>query len=343
MGKVGRFACILTPMALSIASLICLLLVFLGDVNKNDSTLSDIYFMKANTSNFRSNFSSITADLPSSISSELTSALEASVDDDLKDWYTVGIWNYCSGSDNSTLPTYCSDRQASYYFNPISVWGLNGTLLDNEIPDSLSKGIKLYGKVAKWMFAAYSVAFWLTVAEIIVGVFAICSRWGSFVTTIVSVGSTLFTIAASATSAALYGTVVGTFDSALKPYDIDASLGGRMQAITWLASAFSLASGLFWFLSMCCCSGKSSSPRNYSPTARGAGASSGSGLAGMFGGKTRKTVQVEKTPYTYERVNEPYSHGAQSNDQVPLRQWPGTGAAGYEHQTGYEPFRHERV
>jgi len=33
MGKLGRFACTFTPMALSIASLVCLVLVLLGNLS----------------------------------------------------------------------------------------------------------------------------------------------------------------------------------------------------------------------------------------------------------------------------------------------------------------------
>lgn len=46
MGKIGRLACIFTPMALSIASLICLLLVFLGGLNKGSELQRDLYFFK---------------------------------------------------------------------------------------------------------------------------------------------------------------------------------------------------------------------------------------------------------------------------------------------------------
>lgn len=49
MGKVGRFACIFTPMALSLAAFICLIIVFLGNWNKNDGNLTSIYFMKVRT------------------------------------------------------------------------------------------------------------------------------------------------------------------------------------------------------------------------------------------------------------------------------------------------------
>jgi hypothetical protein len=46
MGKLGRFACIFAPMVLTIASLLCLILVFSGQLNKNNSIQRDLYFFK---------------------------------------------------------------------------------------------------------------------------------------------------------------------------------------------------------------------------------------------------------------------------------------------------------
>lgn len=183
------------------------------------------------------------------------------------------------------------------------------------------------------MFAAYTIAFWATVISIVTGILAIFSRWGSLITSGVSAVSltlfpglapkqrsnfarvqvaTLFTLAASITSSALYGTLVGTFKSVFKDYNIKASMGNRMMAITWLAVAFSLGASLFWVLSTCCCSGKSDR-RSRKPT-------------------------VEKTPYTYERVESPYGGppALNSHGNVPLRDMQGNKAG-----TAYEPFRHD--
>jgi hypothetical protein len=44
MGKAGRIACIFTPYMLTIASLICIILVGLGCTSKG--TLDDLYFAK---------------------------------------------------------------------------------------------------------------------------------------------------------------------------------------------------------------------------------------------------------------------------------------------------------
>ena len=50
MGKLGRFACIFVPMALTIASLICLILVFSGQTNKDMALQRDLYFFKVSDS-----------------------------------------------------------------------------------------------------------------------------------------------------------------------------------------------------------------------------------------------------------------------------------------------------
>ena len=46
MGKAGRLACIITPMALTVVSLILLIVVGIGGWNRNDSNLSSLYFFK---------------------------------------------------------------------------------------------------------------------------------------------------------------------------------------------------------------------------------------------------------------------------------------------------------
>ncbi|KAK8173851.1 SUR7/PalI family-domain-containing protein [Phyllosticta citrichinensis] len=317
MGKVGRAACIVTPMALAIAALVCLVLVFLGN-SKSSSTLGDLYFLKADTSKFRSNPLNISQISGTNLDDELLAALQTTVNSDLKDIYTVGLMNYCDGNKNSTggyKLTYCSKREQNFWFNPVEVWGLNNTAVDGLLPDSLQNGLKIYRKVAKWMYAAYAVALACTCLELVVGIFAIFSRWGSFMTTFVSTAATIFTIAASITSTALYATIVGTFNSALDDYNITASLGRKMLAVTWLASAFAISAGLFWILSTCCCSGRSSDKHN-----RGRG------------------PVVEKAPYTYERVNSPFgtSNNNATNSNVPLRDMNGQ-------HTGYEPYSHRNV
>jgi len=321
MGKAGRFACILTPMLLTLASLVCIVLVMIGQMstggNKAPSTSlgRSLYFFKADTSNF--------GDKPNvldniNIDNELLNALQGQASaGQLKDFYQVGLWSYCEGtkdkdSGKETI-TFCSSSKSNFWFDPFTVWELKNSTAQNVIgSDKLEKGLNAYKKVSGWMIWSYGIALILTAAEFILGFFAIFSRWGSLVTTIVSTAQSVFIFAAAITSTVVYSVLTGAFETALKDVNIEPSMGKQMLSVVWLAVAFSLASGLFWLFSVCCCSGKSG----------------------------HKKVSAEKTPYTYERVASPAFPAQQGVQQQH------TGYAGPSHgQTGtaYEPFRQQRV
>lgn len=87
--------------------------------------------------------------------------------------------------------------------------------------------------------------------------------------------------------------------------------------ITWLATAFAFGSALFWFMSMCCCSGRTSR------------------VMGDTGKKRGGATKIERTPYTYERVASPYIGGSESKTSVPMQPYGQTPA--------YEPMRHQQV
>ncbi|KAF2022068.1 integral membrane protein-like protein [Aaosphaeria arxii CBS 175.79] len=315
MGKAGRFACIFLPMALTIASLICTILVFSGQTNKDMSLPRDLYFIKINAKDFTADPDTILDKIPDNIeiNNDLLNALQSVAKaDDIKDFYKVGLWNYCEGEINDKGDekiTHCSPRKTNFWFNPIDVWNLKDTAAQKVFDDELKNGVEVYSKIAKWVFTAYVVTICLTVAEFIVGIFAIFSRWGSLATTIVSSVQTVFIIGAAGAVTAIYVSLLGVFSAVLSHYKIKAELGGSMMAVVWLGVAFSVASGFFWLISVCCCSGKS----------------------------PHKKVSVEKTPYTYERVASPYLGGQQQGHQLGNMPASGHGTTG----TAYEPFRHD--
>ncbi|KAF2703871.1 integral membrane protein-like protein [Pleomassaria siparia CBS 279.74] len=321
MGKAGRFACIFVPMALTIASLLCLILVASGQLNKSNKVQRDLYFFKANTSEFVDNPRAKELLNNLNLDNNLLNALQNAQDKgNIKDFYTVGLWSYCEGdqdSDGKETITYCSERKNNFWFNPVDVWQLSNASSKAIFAKDgkMEKTLEVYHKVAGWMFSAYMIAIALTAAEFLVGIAAIFSRWGSLLTTIVSTAQSIFVFAAAITSTAIYSSMVGVFESALKPYNIHASLGKNMLTVVWLAVAFSTASGFFWTISICCCSGQS----------------------------PHKKVSVEKTPYTYERVASPYlgasAGGAQQGHAMGTLPTPAHGTSG----NTYEPFRHERV
>lgn len=63
-------------------------------------------------------------------------------------------------------------------------------------------------------------------------------------------------IVAAAAATGIYVTLMGVFESLLRPHNIEASLGVRMFCVLWLGVAFSAGASFFWLLSVCCCSGK---------------------------------------------------------------------------------------
>ncbi|KAJ9220947.1 hypothetical protein DTO207G8_2643 [Paecilomyces variotii] len=321
MGKAGRIVCIFTPYLLTIASLICLILVGVGCTNKNSSTLNNLYFFRADLQNLTTTASDVSSTLSSALgasdtSSNLSSLLnEAEKELNLKDFYDIGLFGYCDGdvTNDEFKTTNCSKAKAGFWFNPVQVWNLNGTGIEDILPDSLQKELNTYKAVTKWMFIAYIIAFAATVVELVVGLTAICSRLGSCITSLVSTVSLLFTIAASVTATAMYVVLTNAFNKELKSYGITGSMGRNMYVTTWLAVAFSLAASLFWMLSSCCCSG--SSPRGNR--------------------RNRGVVGAEKAPYTYEPVGSTYAHGA--NQEYPANV---PAPAHNMRTTAYEPYRH---
>ena len=171
------------------------------------------------------------------------------------------------------------------------------------------------------MFIAYIVALIATIIEILVGFFALFSRWGSLATTIVSSVSSFFYVAFALTSTILYAVLTGTFNDALTKYDIHGNLGHSIYVAVWLGTAFSLGAGLFWLFSSCCCSGRSDRIKGYNDE-RGA------------------------RGHRYDRVGSPlppqggfgYGQPAAKGYQVPSSHH--MGPVGVQRQTSYEPFRH---
>ncbi|KAI4160127.1 MAG: hypothetical protein LQ342_005984 [Letrouitia transgressa] len=263
MGKAGRFACIFTPMGLTIASLICLIIVGMGGTNRKDDNLNNLYFFRANTTDIRVNATDLTDlniphnALTDAIIQQSTNVAKNALD--IKDFYHVSLWNYCAGDfdNDKDKVTYCSKHTSKFWFNPVEVWGLNNTVTEHVFSKELRDGLKVYKEVAKWMFVAYVIALVSTIVEIGVGIFALFSRWGSLATTIVSSVSSVFLIAFALTSTILYSTLMGSFNTALKKYNIHGSLGHNMYVVVWLAVLFSFAAGVFWLFSSCCCSGRS--------------------------------------------------------------------------------------
>lgn len=363
MGKAGRVACITIPWALTLASLVCLAMVEVSGWKK--STETSLYF-------FEVDFSNLTVSSASSLdnTTDLTLALEAAqTADTLADVYQIHLWNYCSANSTNGTIDYCAKRQSNYYFDPITVWGLNSTtttssttatstsdsavasavesaeaaveddtkeLEDDVLGKSGREALDAYKHVAKWMFIAYEVSFWTTLATIVCGILAIFSRWGSLFTWLFSLVSTVFTVGAVLTSTVLFSVLVGALKTLLDPYDVKVTLGTHALIVCWLAAVFSLGATLFWLFSICCCSGRSNPHHKSNKGGLWNAEPKGQGYGDFERGRG---LQVQQTPGGYERVGSPYI-GA-GGDQVPLQQYPQPTGHSRGPSTGaFEPYRH---
>lgn len=217
MGKGGRVACICTPMSLTVASFLALTFFQISGWLSN-SLLDQNFLMYADFGNL-----SVTGVDGFTFRPELAEALSlASMSGKLEDTYRIYLWNYCTANQTSDDMTYksgrCSERQSSFIFDPVGVFGLNATSssrqpddsknTDNAIVtaidavkddlktletkvlgDAASRALSIYRRVARWNFVVYQCAFWTTLFTIIVGLVAICSRWGSLLTWIMAIVS----------------------------------------------------------------------------------------------------------------------------------------------------------
>lgn len=149
---------------------------------------------QANTANITLDPNTILDKLPKGvkINNDFLNAISAKADSkELKDFYQVGLFSYCEGDivNNKTGEekiTFCSARKFQFHFDPLAVWQLNNTSVQTILGDKYDKGMNVYAKAAGWMNWAFVITLVLTAVEFVVGFFAIFSRWGSLVTTIVS-------------------------------------------------------------------------------------------------------------------------------------------------------------
>jgi hypothetical protein len=242
----------------------------------------------------------------------------------LRDYYTIYLRSYCDWNGSDTYGQ-CTSPQSYFWFNPIKIWGLDRASLPVEefLPDSFRNGLDAYHAGSKAMFVLYCAALGATSLTILVGFTAIFSRWGSFFTTFFAGAATVAYLGASIVATAMFAILKGVLDNELEDeYGVKTTLGSRALATSWIGTAFALAAGFFWFLSVCCCSGRSPYHKD------------GNKMAVRGRGRTK----AEKTPYTYERVGSPYL-GPNPGQSVPLGAYGASSNVPQQTGGAYEPFR----
>ncbi|QIW97170.1 hypothetical protein AMS68_002688 [Peltaster fructicola] len=337
MGKLGRFACIFVPYALTLMAMVLMIIVAVSGRATGSGLLTELFAWKIDFSQL-----SIPAN-PNAIGQALQRGSNAGK---ILKYYRVNVFNYCSSNSTADSVDYCSGRQTGFVFDFVDQWGLapsyngqtvSGSALDDEVKNIFGQAfldtMNAYRSASKWVTIAFQVALWTAVGTAIAAILALFSRWGSFITWVLSIASSLFSFGAAVTATILYGAAVGALKTAFDTYKVRTDLGTKFLAYIWVSTALSIAATLFWLFSICCCSGKSNPHHKDNKGGLLQGEASHDPYAG-------RGMKVEQTG-GYQRVSSPYA----TTDRMPLNQYPAPAPMGGQQHLGtdgYEPYRYQR-
>jgi hypothetical protein len=108
----------------------------------------------------------------------------------LQNFYSVYLWDYCASTTAVVnASASCSSSDSAFWFNPLQAWGLGNFVLAGRdvYPVSLGNAINHYASAHRWIVGAFTVAAVAKFVELVLGLTAFWTRWGSLATSFVSV------------------------------------------------------------------------------------------------------------------------------------------------------------
>lgn len=259
MANFGRFVCVALPFAMTVASLIAMLVAGLAGI-----TEKSLYVFDVDLTNFTISASDVenivdTRSLQPRVdaSSIISSVNVTAADLGLEDKYEIGLWGYCytstNGSRECSKPAYnwaetkLNSTQDDFK-DLVTATGANITL-----PSDISDALSVFGGLVRWTEIVFIIALIALAVELFFGIFATCSRAFSCVTFLVSWVATVAVCAAAGLSTAVAIVVVAAVDSGAKKYGVKADFNTKFLAAVWVGAAFAIGAGLFWLFTICCC------------------------------------------------------------------------------------------
>jgi hypothetical protein len=269
---VGRVLCVSVPFLLTAASLVTLLIVGLAGVTGSNLNMFDvspqhlsisIKSLQGLTHLKSRDLSSLTtaATGAAGVASDIANINITAADLQLADNYYFYLWNYVSTTGSVSNKTTAKFNYASSFTNTTvlsDVAKSKGVTLD--LPSAVGDGLVAFANLVKWTEVVFIVACITTALTLIVGLIGFCSRMGSCCTYIICSISTTAIIAFAALGTVTATAVVGTVKTVAEPFGMTAHLNTTWLGVAWVGAAASLAAGLFWLFSVCCC--KSERKRN---------------------------------------------------------------------------------
>ncbi|CAM1504337.1 Fc.00g019280.m01.CDS01 [Cosmosporella sp. VM-42] len=248
---VGRFFCVALPFALTIGSIIFLLVGSLAGVADKG-----LYVFRIDVEDLSIN----PADVDHIVDNvHLRRAAKTdnitAADLGLSKVYDVSLWGYChTDQDGDRHCTKAKFDWASSVLNTSYIEDFGSAAgVDIDLPDELVNALKAFKKVTKWTEVAFIAALIALGVEILLGIFANCSRIFSCFTYIVSGLATALVIAAASLATALAAIVVGAVEATAKWYGVHGKINTTFLGTVWIAVAFAIGASLFWLFTICCC------------------------------------------------------------------------------------------
>jgi hypothetical protein len=272
----GRFVCVALPFGLTIASLVCTLIVMLSGITSHNLDMfsvdmKDLSISSSSLENFANEVTK-REDLGKLINAGLNNIIPDGVnltasDLGLADSYKVYMWNYCASTGSNST---CSKAKFDWAHSALNTTAINERAeavsakvgKNATLPKDVTSALKTYSTVSKWTQVVYIIAFILIVLELVVGLFGFCSRAGSCITYLVAGFATTAIIGASVLATASSAIVVAAVKTTSKAYGVKASIQTGFLSTTWLAVAFSIGASLFWLFSICCCKSEHRNHKN---------------------------------------------------------------------------------
>ncbi|KAF4973420.1 hypothetical protein FSARC_314 [Fusarium sarcochroum] len=261
---VGRFVCVLLPFALTVASIIFLLVGCLAGVADKSLYMfridvEDLSISRNDVGNIIDNLDLKDLKLDTRAEIQLETRADTVKDNITADllgldkYYDINLWGFCRT--NSDGKRKCQKPEFDWATKTLNTSYLIGAdkNVQIELPDEIQSALKAFKTVTKWTEVVYIAAFIALAVEIVLGIFSNCSRIFSCLTWIVAGLATTLVIAAVIVSGIMAGTVVGAVEGTAKLYGVKGHINGKFFACVAIAGAFALAAGIFWMCTICCC------------------------------------------------------------------------------------------
>ncbi|RDA92925.1 hypothetical protein CP533_3876 [Ophiocordyceps camponoti-saundersi (nom. inval.)] len=370
---VGRFVCVAVPLILTVAAIIAGLVAILSGVSHQSLPLFSVNAsgLSINPASIAADLAKIaninslhTRQIPASVADKIPKDLLDKIPPGLAEKITpeladkipqvlqnnitaatlgivdlmeVSLWGYCAVARDGTRD--CTKAQfdwASQSLNDSLVDSLTAAAgLSNRLPDEVRTALQAFRTITKWTEVAFIVALVALGIELLVGIFASCSRAASCLTWLfASIAAVLVGIAAGLATATA-SIVVGTIDSAGRNVGLDATIGKRFLAAAWIAFAFASAAALFWLFTICFCKPDRRAPSGFQSVKRDR-ESDDEKLIAANGGKGYAPVSNE-----YHNGHESSGALPQGQPGQPFSQYPPRYPSGTARpDMAYEPYSH---